>query len=444
MSLDPKHYKKEMKPASSPYKRIKASTQKFAEAQKRLLVLDNREAAAYLDMDPNQSISRASRDDDIDVWYRGLQSQPSITDFSIVSIEECEHEHPVPCGDQGCDRCYVLSVVTEFDDYDVPTFSFQPFLTFSRCLNVSSPFAEEERTRPSESKQPGNAEDLRPSPRAMPAKSAKNTGSYLVVDIHETWHKSMETKPVKRAGVEVPQQPVSTYMGKHTHDRKFSDRVLPEDQNLHLEMNRVASNKISVVETELHGSPDRLQDEVDPMSITAQAQDGTVQPTQLNKLDSNTNGDMTAKMFGTQTSNKTNEVDWIPLRVQSPPGAWAKETRRLIRRVSDPRSPSPTCRGSVKLQVEASSASRCHSPEVHPAPQPLGRAPLFGERTRSGGVVRAQDTKNEADGFPRIGYRSRPPLSQSSYSCRSSCAAGDCVECSIMDDMRVRSTSFHR
>ncbi|KAK9423159.1 hypothetical protein SUNI508_04453 [Seiridium unicorne] len=458
MPLDPKYYAKEPEPTPAPDPRTEEIRRKLAESQRRFSALRSKDLPISIDaiMDQQKqqqkqpSPKQTMTDDDIDVWHRGPRPQPSTTNFTVVSIEDSDYGHPVPCGDKECDQCYVLSVVSDFDEDEAPAF-FQPVVLVPKPLNLppKKPNGGEKSSLDKKKKSSKSAIS-RLSPRARPMGLSSEAQSLKPdVDSHETVHGGIETAPVRRSSVEPSQGALETYMGKYEEQKRASQRATQSkstDETRRPHLGRVMSTKHSAIEKQVRSPLDRLQDKLTYVSLASGANGGPASPTKLEILGTSTANSVRGsdRISKTATSRETEGItqdktdDRVRMREQSPPGTWAKETRRLIRRASEVRTPSPTLLGSEaqSTPVPDLPVVRRQSLKYTPPTKPLSRKLSFKERVARGEAVEETLVLTSSSSTPRIGKGSQPPLSKSSY-CDggSACRTGRCDPCRVMHEI---------
>ncbi|ETS85397.1 hypothetical protein PFICI_03422 [Pestalotiopsis fici W106-1] len=125
LPLDRKYYAKASVLSSVPNPRLEDSKRKmtesarsFKETRRRLSILKGEKQVASVDQVIEKKAIKAIHvnDDDVDAWNHSLRAEPSLGNFTVVSADDYEDEHTVPCGNPDCNRCDLLSVVSDFDD----------------------------------------------------------------------------------------------------------------------------------------------------------------------------------------------------------------------------------------------------------------------------------------------------------------------------------------
>lgn len=453
LPLDRKYYAKEPAPSFVPDPRLHESkkqfiksSRNFQETRRRLSILKGENTYASInqvvEQKPEKKQERkvpvAASDDDVDVWNRGLRSNLSVGDFTVVSDgEDYEEEHPVPCGDPNCDRCDILSVVSDFDE-DEPSVLLQPATgsTVKRSLSHT-------RTETTKSQQSAG-QSKKPEKPVLKIPSQQPTDSHGVDA--ESVIKVHETRPVKIERVGSSQAALDAYMKSYTKQRRSAQRgntderkheKFPEPE--YIQDAQESSPKRTLMREAPVKSPiDRLVDTLKYSPLVADARGRRLSTSQLRvfdapQIDSASHTVILREQFsGPRTEVPVPSQAHVPHSAvieRSPEVAVTKETGKpnLIKRVDSLRRTSSVRRSNSR----ASSSGRVNKgPVPHPlpdlpqeAPHPLPKVPIDRSNSFTGrmakldlGVERApsvfaKKSFNTDDEGPRFGRGSRPPVS---------------------------------
>ncbi|KAH8197016.1 hypothetical protein TruAng_008836 [Truncatella angustata] len=443
MKFDPKYYAEE--PPSEPVRAplltpkleaLEESKKRFAETQRRLIMLGASATRPTIEgvlkeKKPQQSRTTKARDDDVDMWHHGIRPQPSTTEFTVVS-EEDDYEHPVPCGDKECDRCYVFSVVSDFADDDL--------LPYSDVLASVAPPAPRSGFRGwTEAKMDKTTLKMKgkvpkePTPRISPRARTKedfSTSRTICPEIrtYEARQDRHEIQVVKLARIELSKETISEYLKKRSGIRDQS-HLQPPSQTQRSQTTRIMSTEHSKIGREIRSPLSELQDKLSCISIASEASLGLATPNNLQIPDNPT----IDRLHGRHKYDRPADVSgpnrndpgehWYHLQQKSLAGTWATETRRNLHKASDLKSPSSQMQGALRGQTETTSTTRTRSSSVNipNVTRPLGRNLSFKERVLELQIApeksfsRPRRLTRESPGTPRLGKGSRPPLSMSGY-----------------------------
>jgi hypothetical protein len=211
LPLDRKYYAKEPCASVVPNpkledskKKICQSARNFQESKRRLSILKGEKQIASIDKVIQKKTPKTcpANDDDVDVWNCSLRAEPSLGNFTAVSADDENDKHVVPCDDPECNRCDLLSVVSDFDDEDAEGELLKPEARMADKL--SSLRHRVEKT-------------IKSQQRAETTKKPKlhrlNTREPEAQEVRYTVH---ETRPVKVEPLIRSQETLNAYMKSYT------------------------------------------------------------------------------------------------------------------------------------------------------------------------------------------------------------------------------------
>lgn len=453
LPLDRKYYAKEPAPSFVPDPRLQdskkqfiKSSRDFQETRRRLSMLKGEKTYGSINQvveqkpekKPERKIPVAVSDDDVDVWNRGMQSSLSLGDFTVVSDgDDYEDEHPVPCGDPSCDRCDILSVVSDFDE-DEPSVLRQPATgsTVKRSMSHTKTETTKSQQRAEQSKRPGKPALKIPSQQAADSHSVDAESAVEV----------RETRPVKIERVGSSQAALDAYMKSYTKQRRSNQRRNTNEEKhekfpepAYIPDAQESSPKRTLMREAPVKSPiDRLVDTLKYSPLVADARGRRLSTSQLRvfdapQIDSASHTVILREQFsGPRTEIPGQAQAHVPHSavIEGSPEVDVtndKAKSSLVKRVDSLRRTSSVRRSNSR----APSSGRANKgPVPHPLPDmpqeashPLNKVPIDRSNSFTGRMARldlgiertpsvlAKRSFNTDDEGPRFGRGSRPPIS---------------------------------